>query len=899
MLSIFFTGDEDFRENLLMNLEKQMCDMNSTLNALGICSMPEPCHEVVHHLQNQLMTVCSTFEDHELTGAYLHGDNLKKGFVPRDETAERIKTSGETATVPPLNYESDYVGEETAAKDDTLRETALSQVRRETRGRAETEKKNEQRKKVKAAKIFLTKVYKQRKQDMFNEMIKKDPTVKIFGTFDKWYQNEQRAKKGKTILDFKRSKPNSAFATVIDEHFVQGSELTQEELEKQRRYRFRPDTEEEAAAKQQEAEQISSQSTQLARKHGLHKLFNENLQERRQHQEKISTKEQEKSPRAMPNFAESPRPMPTFEASPRRSNRFQPKSPQRPVPVQMFKNMSNVSFNFQSSAGLYEPASSPQRSGETARPKRKTAVVQNIDDESAEDSYNEDVDDTDKDADFHPDDEDQQEEEEEEYDSDLFLVDPPEEKAEVISLISPEAQENPKGAKQKSTKLVKPQVKTEPDDVKPTRPRGKKRRSSLDELKEQLEEEKEMYKKPIKKEKKGEKKKGNLKKLLGVLKGMMCEEDNNSSEDEDSSDDDLSDEALIKLCTNKKNVVNWEKYYMEKKRLTEAKRKTGYKKKKPKRRKLEEVELLDDSSDETAKTLQKKKKPAYKPDKTAIKREKDDKTATEELVDLKETKKQVLKNRHERNKKIALKGHICSVCRKRFRSQSELNEHEPIHIDEDVYKCECGKPFNWPKGRTEHQRKGICWKGKELLEKGEIPPLHEEWQCPYCEKTKPREHLLQEHLSKEHPKEMKKKGEKPTFHYCPKCNKRFTSLNSALQHIERDTCLIKMKLRCKLCKIKNKKHQCRSEEFLRQHLKHSHFREMMKFVEAIDSLAASLIRENIPPALVCHIDTCAYSTEELHLWISHLQLHHTSSFVELLTDVFGDIFSEEPPSDDD
>lgn len=896
-MCISFTGDEDFRENLLNDLERQMCDMNSTLNALGICSMPQPCHEVVHNLQNSLMRVCSTFEDHELTGAYLHGDNLKKGYVPRNETADLVKQLNETATVSPPEDETEYIDQEPAAKDDTIRETAFSQVRRETRGRVETEKKNEQRKKVQAAKKFLTNVYKQRKANMFNEMITKDPTVKIFGTFDKWYQNEQRAKKGKTILDFKKSKPNSAFATVIDEHFVQGSQLTEEELEQERRHRFRPDTEEEAAAKQQEAEQISSQSTQLAKKHGLHILFDESLQERRQQQQMKSTEEEQQySPRPMPNFEESPRPMPTFAPSPRRTNRLKPQSPQRAFPVQMFKNMSNVSFNFRSSTGLYEAASSPGPSSKTARPKRKTADRQSENDETADDSNYEDVDDTDKDADFEPQHEEYQEDDEE-YDSDLFLVDPPEEEAEVISLISPEAQETSKSTKQKSTNVEKPKVKTEPDDGKTSGLRGKKRRTSLDELKEKLEAEKNIYKKPIKKEKKGEKKKGNLKKLFGVLKGMMCEEDNNSSEDDDSSIEDLSDETLIKLCTNKKNVVDWERYYKEKKRLTEAKRKTGFKKKKPKRRKLEhDPELYDDSSDETAKIQRRKRKPAHK---TAIKKEQDDKTASEELLDLEETEKKVLKNRHERNKKIALKGHICSVCQKRFRSQSELNEHEPIHTDAGFYNCECGKPFSFPRNRKEHQRKGICWKGKEMLEKGEIEPLHETWQCPHCPKTKPREHLLTEHISKDHPKEMKEKGEKPTFHYCPKCNKRFTSSNSAIQHIERDTCLIKMKLRCKLCKIKNKKHQCRSEIFLRQHLKHHHFKEMMKFVEAIDSVSASLIREKIPPALVCHIDTCAFSTEELHLWIAHIQLHHTSSFIVLLTDVFGDIFSEEPSSDDD
>ena len=71
---------------------------------------------------------------------------------------------------------------------------------------------------------------------------------------------------------------------------------------------------------------------------------------------------------------------------------------------------------------------------------------------------------------------------------------------------------------------------------------------------------------------------------------------------------------------------------------------------------------------------------------------------------------------------------------------------------------------------------------------------------------------------------------------------------------------------------------------------------MMKVLEVLDSGAAKMIKEKVKPALLCVKEKCHYSVDELYKWISHIQLHHQERFISLLTDIFGEIFSDEPSS---
>ena len=845
--------------------------------------------------------LCTELDDEQLPCAYLHGD-LEIGFVPRSESAEAAAYADETVRAPSSagsaydaaekqDNETAEKDSETAQAQDDNRETATpeSQVRMTTRRRAETERK----KKILEAKQIVSASIKRNKQEIYEEMCAKDPLIRIFGSYDKWYHNEMRAMKAKTIADFKRNRPHSEYATVIDENFKQGAEMTEAEKEQM----FKPDTVEEEEAKRKAAQKATEKAAQIA----------ERAAEAGKARGLLYVSREERMRQAGVNIPD-----------------VQPQTPAGTVPVQMFGNRGNVSINIGSplspGGSFYETAHSPSRFretanvSETASPKLGESAERKSDENESElntailhESEDMQFDDSDKDSHYSPTKDEEamdtgndsvmdenNSEDQENDDSDCMVISPPPKKT---------------GAKVKTTQKVKPvAVKEEEEEGR----RKRRASSNMENLKTKIKAEKVIYQKKIKKEREEErksqrkkKKGGRAGKLLSLLKGLITDE---GSSDEDDEPPQVSDEALIDLCTNKEtDVINWERFYQEKQRMQAARRKTGYKKQKRKRSSDDEVQIVD-TDDETARPKKKREKPARKPyrtakkpTKTAEKTGEDDKTASEEILDLSDEEKAAEKKRKERLLHMTKLKHQCPTCLKKFRSPSELKEHQKQHNDPDghPWKCGCGKGFKWERGMIEHQRKGKCDFGQEKLDKGEINPLEEEIKCDFCDETRPRKDLLEQHISKEHKDELKQHGEKPKKFNCGKCGQEFYSWNSADQHIKRDTCHVKKKLDCRLCKVKEKSHQCMSEENLHKHLKKNHHREMMKFLEVIDSGAAKMIREKVKPALVCVKKKCNFSSDELYKWISHIQLHHQERFVRLLTEIFGDIYSEQPSSSED
>ena len=885
-----FPGDEAYQNHLLNGLTDQLCQLNSTINALGICSLPARVHRALDTLENTMAQLCSELEDENLPCAYLHGD-VEIGFVPRSETAEAAAYADETVR-PPSSAGSAYDAaekdnetaekeRETATEQHNNRETATpeTQVRMTTRKKAETEKK----KKILEAKKVVAASVRRNKQEIYEEMCARDPLIRIFGSYDKWYHNEMRARKAKTIADFKRNRPHSEYATVIDENFKQGGEMTEAEKQQMNKEMFKPDTVEEEQAKRRAAETAAKKAAEIA----------ERAAEKGKARGLLYVSRQERMHQAGVNIPE-----------------MQPQTP----PVQMFGNRGNVSINIGSplspGGSFYETAHSPSKFresahiGETASPKLDEPAGQKHDDDD-ESELNTAIlheteslpYDSDQDSHYSPT-KDQEEEMEDDNDSVMEGYESEKEDDSDCMVISPQPKRI--GAKVKTTQKVKPSV------VKEEEEEGRRKRrasSNMENLKEKLKAEKVIYQKKIKREREEERKKqqkkkikgGKAGKLLSLLKDLITDD---ASSDEDDEPTQVSDEALIDLCTNKRTqVIDWERFYQEKERMQTARRNTGYKKQKRKRSSDDDIQIID-SDDETAKPKKKKEKTAKKPGKTAVKTEEDEKTASEEILDLSDQEQEAQKKRRERHLQMTKLKHQCQICQKKFRSPSELKEHQKQHSEPDghPWKCPCGKGFKWERGLIEHQRKGKCDVGKEKLQQGDLAPLEEELQCDFCEQTRPRKDLLEEHISKDHKQKLKEHGEKPKKFKCGKCGQKFYSWNSADQHIKRDTCSIKKKLDCKLCKIKDKKHQCMSEENLQKHLKKNHHREMMKVLEVLDSGAAKMIKEKVKPALLCVKEKCHYSVDELYKWISHIQLHHQERFISLLTDIFGEIFSDEPSS---
>ncbi|XP_038150145.1 zinc finger protein 502-like isoform X1 [Cyprinodon tularosa] len=103
---------------------------------------------------------------------------------------------------------------------------------------------------------------------------------------------------------------------------------------------------------------------------------------------------------------------------------------------------------------------------------------------------------------------------------------------------------------------------------------------------------------------------------------------------------------------------------------------------------------------------------------------------------------------------------ICSICSRRFPTNTELLEHRKSHITTKRYICQqCGDGFDTLLARSQHRQ---------------LHQVKRQFKCPHCDKTYTRRSDVKRHLSKH-------TGERP--YQCNQCNKRFPVRFMLVKHL--------------------------------------------------------------------------------------------------------------------
>ena len=259
-----------------------------------------------------------------------------------------------------------------------------------------------------------------------------------------------------------------------------------------------------------------------------------------------------------------------------------------------------------------------------------------------------------------------------------------------------------------------------------------------------------------------------------------------------------------------------------------------------------------------------------------------EKSGSSEIELISASQQEVARKKRKVQKHAKALKYSCTECPKKFRKNTELQQHKLQHKDPTPWHCPCGRAYKWERGMKAHQKEGKCKYGQQLMAAQKLAALPS-FQCRFCETTRQRESAIIEHENEHHPDQKKALGEKVKHYKCEDCGHKFTSRNAALQHKARKSCKARQALKCKVCMVtKGNHHQCLSREKLTNHLAKWHKRFLLKLLMKFDPSNYAAGAAGRSANYDCWDNDCNVFYRELGQIISHIQVRHPDFFTSIL-----------------